>query len=221
MSELLNELRHKAEQAMLALNKINSECYAKKSVLEAEMSKKKSVLEAEMSKTLNELFGQRLKDAEAAQRDAEKALRDEQDRITLEKATSPWPVGTLMAEWMAEWKHRDRYVSKPGERVCLTGAKGKVEIVTRETEHPENIAYYARASIGQSIIRLLRKNGEPGKTYVIIPRVLSKNFLWLPVGQNLNSVLFAEEVAAEEEKKRKAAQDVEKFSKDAAEVFGL
>src|SRR5579872_3199078 len=42
MSELLNELQHKAEQAMLALNKINSECYAKKSVLEAEMSKKKS-----------------------------------------------------------------------------------------------------------------------------------------------------------------------------------
>jgi hypothetical protein len=175
----IEELRAALNAARESKSKIESEKYAKK-----------SALEAELNRTIYTLFGDRIREATNTVNLAAQALQAESDRITLESVKTPWPVGTLMAEW----KYLDRYQQKPGLTMKLAGEKGRIEIVTRETVHPENIASYARAMVGQVIIRLLRKNGEVGKTYVTVPnRTLaeltdpSKSFLWRPFGEDLNA----------------------------------
>lgn len=84
------------------------------------------------------------------------------------------PPGTMMAEW----KYPGRYGNR-GERQS-TGRLGIIEIVTRDSEHPDNVRYN-RASLGEAVVRLLKKkDSTQSKAYVRGSAMRSE---WLPVGQ--------------------------------------
>jgi hypothetical protein len=105
------------------------------------------------------LFDDRLAVARAELAAAE-ALADE----AIEKAAlaeeREVPAGTLMEEWKTP---RHTYGRGPKE---LTGRKGVLEIITRESVHPGNIREWSQAKVGQLVVRILKKNGEPGTSYV-------------------------------------------------------
>lgn len=105
------------------------------------------------------LFGDRLAVAEA-ELTAAKALSEE----AIEKAAlaeeREIPAGTLMEEWKIP---RHTYGRGPA---VLTGRKGILEIITRDSVHPGNISGWSRPAVGQIVVRIIRKDGSPGMSYV-------------------------------------------------------
>jgi hypothetical protein len=63
---------------------------------------------------------------------------------------------------LVEWRKRfDGDVST--FRWELTGRRGVVEIITSESQHPSK--RISQAKLGEFVIRLIRKNGEPSSDY--------------------------------------------------------
>ena len=86
--------------------------------------------------------------------EAEKAVEDELIRLALDGLRSKWPVGTRLK----------RTVGGYGSR-SVSVEFGVLEVVTRETEFPDNTASYNKPHIGDLIIRLCNKDGNPGKRF--------------------------------------------------------
>lgn len=92
-------------------------------------------------------------------------------------ATIKWPVGTVVCAWD---RPRCRLTGKiKGDWHCI--AKGIVEIITHESEHPDNLNKYSRSDIGTVVVRLLKKDGTPGRKYEVLGHWRTKS--WLPEGQ--------------------------------------
>lgn len=68
------------------------------------------------------------------------------------------PLGTMMEEWQPVKISMFHY----GD-LAPTGRKGILEVITADSEHPGNKMH---ASRGDLVIRLLKKDGKPGRDYV-------------------------------------------------------
>jgi len=131
----------------------------------------------------------------------EALLRAEEDRVAQLALNVPFPVGTVMVLWKCRY---EGYGEKRTVRYFPTEERGVVEVVTSKTVHPENMRSYSQAFIGSAIIRLLRKSGTPGKTYVGCKK---DGGMWRPVGVNMdaekNAALLAKEQAEKQVKEEK------------------
>lgn len=115
-------------------------------------------------------YGARLAALRQAELDAERAVEDER----IANAKPPHPVGTVMIGWS------NKSGSWARESDWQPVAKGIIEIVTRETVHPANTEY-SRASLGDVVVRLLKKDGTPSAKYQTLGGWRSHR--WLPEGK--------------------------------------
>lgn len=160
---------------------------------------------------------------------ASEALKQAEDAAALTRQ-GKWPVGTKLARWeraprpngdgKGKWYTREEILALP-QRYRITTDRGVLEVVTSDTVHPDNMGKYARAGVGEFIIRALRSNGLPGKTYTRIGFDPGEDCLWAPVGVDLDAERNAALREAEAKAKADAQAAKEKFAADAADVFGL
>ena len=91
------------------------------------------------------------------------AARIAADEARIEVAESfenaPYPKGTKFFVW-----EMPRY-SIRSQRILNKDKAGVIEVVTRDTVHPDNKAAYRCARVGDYIIRELKKDGTPSKKY--------------------------------------------------------
>lgn len=69
--------------------------------------------------------------------------------------------GTKVVEWCKDY--RRYYSDKDEPPLQRTGRVGVVELATPETEYAENIGSWAMPRVGERFVRLLKKDGKPGK----------------------------------------------------------
>lgn len=125
-------------------------------------------------------------------------VRELADRAALEK-TPPHPLGTVMVQW----KRIDNWTS--GARrftYSLTGERGILEVVTSMSQHPDKLTY-GKASVGSYIIRILRRNGTPGKSYIEYG-----SGRWEPEGIDLNPKMQESQRKAKEEAAAKESAEL-------------
>ena len=118
-----------------------------------------SKLEAEYGDRLRELSDAHTKaQAAAEQYDVEQAI-----------ANAKYLIGTIMCKWVVKssWERVPQW-----EIEC----RGIVEVFTRESPRPDN-QRFSLPSIGDIIVRILKKDGKPGL------RVERINDTWLPEGK--------------------------------------
>jgi hypothetical protein len=84
--------------------------------------------------------------------DAVSALEDEKIRMALSGEDGKLPVGTRVRR-----KDYGGYGTKP------TFIYGVIEVRTRQTEFPQNLADYSIPSLGSRFVRICKADGTPGK----------------------------------------------------------
>ena len=75
-------------------------------------------------------------------------------------AGAPVPIGTKLFQWAEPNSYR-RSVPKK-----LTGLVGVVEVWTRTSQSPDGTRNYSLPNPGDFIIRILKKDGTPGKKFI-------------------------------------------------------
>ncbi len=108
---------------------------------------------------------------------AEAAFLAEQNRVALANATSPWPVGTGVAEWTMWGSGRF------GRRLddwTLTGRVGIIEIWKPDSVRPDTMSQHSLPTVGCCIIRLLKADGTTSKKFVVLGDGMGN---WRPEGQ--------------------------------------
>jgi hypothetical protein len=135
------------------LKQITTETLKVLDAVESNRYQRKTALETELRKTLESEFGAELSAAKQAYAEARNAENSEYDRLRIESAKLPFPVGTLVVQWehIPTWRK--------------TETKGQIEIILPDAVHPDNQASYSRALIGTVVVRILKANGEPSKRY--------------------------------------------------------
>lgn len=119
-------------------------------------------------------WGADLKQLQETRVEAHRQLVIEQDEATLQ-AKPPYPLGAIFAEWKKE-----RFAART-QPPKLTGRKAVFEVVTSSTQFPDNWASYSKPEIGQYILRVLKKDGTPGKQVIVTTH--GKAYNWLPEGE--------------------------------------
>lgn len=96
-----------------------------------------------------------------------------EEALGLSGKNAPYPLGTELMEWKSS---SYGFRSNPHR---LTGRRGVVEAITRESQHPAT-KKYDRASIGEFVIRIVKKDGSKSKDYGKFDKWKA---VWLPPGQ--------------------------------------
>lgn len=97
---------------------------------------------------------------------AKKAVEDELVRLAQDGSRSKWAVGTKLQRGKTTHSWKQPQIEY-----------GILEVMTRETELPANMASYSKPNIGELIVRLCNKDGTPGKRLDVYWR----NRGWKPV----------------------------------------
>lgn len=137
---------------------------------------KTEAFEAALKFEVEGQFGLSLHSAELKRKSAGDALREEADRVAKSGMGAKLPIGSRYAQWV---KH---FHSSPWKK---TGIVAVVEVITSESQHPAN-AYYSRAKIGDTVLRLLKKDGTPGLKYARLNHGDSIPYGWYPEGTEPN-----------------------------------
>lgn len=82
----------------------------------------------------------------------------------------PLPAGTLLREW----------VTNERSALILSGAYGALETIDAQSEHPANIPARSRSAVGELVMRKLKKDGTPGKSYLQLRRGERHPGFWVP-----------------------------------------
>lgn len=117
-----------------------------------------SAFEASLRAELDILYRTSLDTAKAELADARSERLAMTEARALASTSHEIPPGTLMEEWRVPGRYG--YGGVPS----ATGRRGIVEIITRASVHPAS--KYFKAAVGRLVIRLLRRDGTPGKDYV-------------------------------------------------------
>jgi hypothetical protein len=129
---------------------------------------------------LDRQYLDRIQQARTAEAVAEEALGKWEEEQA-KGAKHPYPLGTVMVEW--EYPPRLYRNATPQDR-RLTKRKGVLEIITAESEHPSNWGHWKRAYRGELIIRLLKSDGKPSRSYVKASDHWEREH-WVPEGADL------------------------------------
>jgi hypothetical protein len=144
------------------LKQITTETRKILDAVESRRYERKTALETELRKTLETEFGAELSATKQAYAEARNAEDSEYDRLRIESAKLPFPIGTLVVQWehIPTWQQRSN-----GPKMRKTETKGQIEIILPDAVHPDNQASYSRVLIGTVVVRILKANGEPSKRY--------------------------------------------------------
>ncbi len=205
--------KNDAEAALYATTtKFNAEKAARIAVIQSElMTEYGPALTAEQAAF-------KLADAAVSAEHLRRRTIADQERIDRAAAKLPFPVGSILCQWQYIYRHSQTTTKK----VALTGVKAKLEIVTAGTVHPANMRW-SKASIGDVILRTLKTDGTPGAKYESWWHANNGGNvpMWQPVGVDLNAMLCAAEIAAEQKKLDGAKAELEAARLAAVNVFGL
>ena len=124
-------------------------------------------------------YNKRVRAATIAENEAQQAVEVERERVALSETVHPYPLGTRMVEW--DYPRRLYRAPTVQDRI-LTGRVGVLEVITAKSEHPANKTYNLAAR-GELVIRILKKDGTPSKTYERVSRTWSLQ--WIPEGADL------------------------------------
>jgi hypothetical protein len=119
------------------------------------------------------LFDAKIEAALTVKLEADKRLAEAREAEALTGEGAPYPLGTILYEWVREYRYHDNSPMR------LSGRRGILEAVTRESLFPVNMRSYSLPSVGSFIIRLLKKDGTTGKQF----ENPYKWETWLPEGQ--------------------------------------
>jgi hypothetical protein len=111
-------------------------------------------------------------------RKAGAAIRAEEDRIRFayHEPSIPYPEGTILYLWEA----RDRWNKNPPMFLSHTGQKAVIQFFRNGDPLPDNMKW-SKPLHGEIIIRVLNKEGQPGKRLERWAAVHNKD-CWLPEG---------------------------------------
>jgi hypothetical protein len=142
---------------------------------------RENVLMTEMRKVLEAEFGAEMASTGKSRYEAEQACKIEADCIRkLEsEASLPYPLGTVLKEWVWHGGYFER--SESGGRYRLTGRVAVLEIFKDGDELPRNVRW-GKPHAGQIVLRMTKKDGSRGKDVEVWNDVCLKT--WLPEGQN-------------------------------------
>ena len=126
---------------------------------------------------LKEKYDEQIRAAREEEARVHAALMEEREKEALARQY-PYPLGTVMVEWESQ---RYSYRDDPKLR-RLTGRRGVLEVITSTSEHPGNRSY-SLAGPGDLVIRILKKNGKPGRDDVSRDWRMRGN--WVPEGTDL------------------------------------
>lgn len=130
-------------------------------VIRAEKAERYAAIAAE----IDAAYKSELEAAQKCECEAEDAVLTEREKTAQSGIGAKWPVGTKLVEWAHPYR---RYGGPSREPRARTGRVGVVEAITRQSEHPSNLADYSRAIVGSFVIRLQKKDGSPSKQYIPI-----------------------------------------------------
>jgi len=131
---------------------------------------------------LDAKYKDRVRRAEEEARAAEDAWNRRKVELAAE-AKHPYPLGTIMVEWRWNNAVSNATSKNPASRE-LTGRKGVLEIITPESEHPSSWSDWKRARVGDLVIRSLKSDGKPGRSYLGTNRTWDLDH-WVPEGTDL------------------------------------
>lgn len=143
---LLEENKHAAESALRDARA------AKKSEYAAQLSAALKIIDLDVA----EKYDARIDTLAGAYVTAVKAHEDAVDAAARTGAGAPYPVGTKFIHW--------DFIRYP-ERHVKSGTVGVLEVITKDSQHADNIATYRVAALGSVVIRILKKDGQPSKKY--------------------------------------------------------
>jgi len=138
----------------------------------------------QVNDTLQAKYGSELDRLAREHNAANDALRAEQERIKVEEAKPPWPVGTQVFEWLPNRSYE--VGNSPSNRRLMqwiaSKRTGVVEIVTPESKFPSNLRW-RRPRVGDVIVRLPKADGSPSMAF---DRFGGYGTKWLPEGVDPN-----------------------------------
>ena len=106
-------------------------------------------------------FGDLLKEAERQYEEAKKAYREELDRVAKSGEGAAYPLGHKFVKWESDGA--TRYRRDAVNTYTKTGERAIYEVITSESVVQGNLASYSRPRIGEYVLRLCDKKGNPGK----------------------------------------------------------
>jgi hypothetical protein len=126
----------------------------RKAIQEFELKLDKEVIEPK--------FGEKIRQARTKEREAELALKVEQDRVALASVSkAPWPIGTRFVEWERSFSRGPfQKRKKKHEEVAV------LEVFTSQSAKPSNFSDYKKPLIGAYVLRVLKKDGTPSARYI-------------------------------------------------------
>jgi hypothetical protein len=134
------------------------------------ISEAKERIESELSAKYSEEQS-RLHEAARAARQAYETAK-----LAEANASLPFPVGTKLIGWIR--RKLSSFRCGPLEKKSL----GVVEVCDKNTEIPKGIVYH-RPDIGDVLVRLLKKDGTPGKAVEKYNGDGWRTHIWLPEGE--------------------------------------
>ena len=157
----LKELQKIAQEKALVLDGIRSDIYRMESFLKREVERK-----------VREKFGEAEHKAGNEFAAAQQALRDELDKRAVAEAEKkiPYPIGTKMVYWEKE------NFSDGWRAPCIYGV---LEVFKKGDDYSSNLRWNA-PNPGDIIIRVLTKDGKPGKKFEKLFR--GHRHEWVPEG---------------------------------------
>lgn len=163
---ILNDLITASRKASYALSNATRE---RDAVITAAVSAFRSQTEARVHAEWKE----RISALSESAKTAKKAMEDAEIADAMDGGRCKYAIGTVLLEWK-----RSSYGFRTNP-LRLTGRRGVVEVITRDSAHPNN-RNYSRASAGDVVVRLLGKNGKPGILYST--DINSWRAKWFPEG---------------------------------------
>lgn len=118
---------------------------------------------------------------------------------------APHPIGTKYLRWEKEQRRWGTPPDKPLKWIA-TGETARLDVVTRESKFADNLSSYSRPGVGSLILRVNKKNGEPGLKFIENRYFVRSEWrvpTWYPEGEDPNQ---AEESARKAEEKQKAEE---------------
>lgn len=113
--------------------------------------------------------------------DAFFAVEREHDRLVIEAANPPYPVGTELVQWDKAYDY------ELSTECWAEGGHGLVEIITPESEHPQRWTMDGfKKPVGTVVVRMLTTDDQPSKYYYPIENEDQEFHVWRTIGVDPN-----------------------------------
>lgn len=156
-----------------------------KQTREAEQNERERAAVAVVRMEMDAKYGLLQKEAWELRSAATKAVEEARVAYAMTGVTSPFPIGTKLFEWQRPRTYS--FHNRSGRKLEPTGKVGIIEVITPTSEHPDNVSSWRAAEAGDLVIRTLRKDGTPGKSYEKSVSYAAQNS-WFPAGVDPNTI---------------------------------